>query len=174
MSFLDKFLSSVRLSDDDRYDDEYDDYEDDYEEERKGKKGLFKFGRKNSSDEDDEYYEDDRPARFTAMNGGKSRTRMQVCVIKPSSYDDVKEIADTLLSNSTVLLNMEGIDLSLAQRIIDFMTGSCYAIDGNLQKISNYIFIITPASVGISGDFQNLVDAFETARMASGQSFSSF
>ena len=49
-----------------------------------------------------------------------------------------------------------GIDVELAQRIIDFTSGSCFAISGNLQKISHYIFIITPASVDISGDFQDI------------------
>lgn len=60
-----------------------------------------------------------------------------------------------------MILNMEGLDLGLAQRIIDFTSGCCYAIDGNLQKVSNYIFIITPAAVDISGDLQGIVDAFD-------------
>ena len=45
----------------------------------------------------------------------------------------------------------EGLDVEIAQRIIDFTSGSCYAIGGNLQKVSNYIFIVTPKSVDISG-----------------------
>ena len=49
------------------------------------------------------------------------------------------------------------LDMELAQRIIDFTSGSTFAIDGNLQKISNYIFIITPPSVDISGDFQDIL-----------------
>ena len=55
-----------------------------------------------------------------------------------------------------VVLNLEGIDVDVAQRIIDFASGSCYAISGNLQKISHYIFIITPSSVDVSGDFQDI------------------
>ena len=82
---------------------------------------------------------------------------MEVCVIKPHSMEDSREITETLLANCTVVLNMEGLDLDVAQRIIDFASGSCYAIDGNLQKISNYIFIITPSSVDISGDFQEIL-----------------
>ena len=70
--------------------------------------------------------------------------------------EDTREIADTLVEKSTVVLNLEGIDVELAQRIIDFTSGSCFAISGNLQKISHYIFIITPASVDISGDFQDI------------------
>lgn len=67
-----------------------------------------------------------------------------------------------------VILNMEGMDLGLAQRIIDFTSGCCYAIDGNLQKISNYIFIITPASVDISGDLQSIMDAFDFSGIQTG------
>ena len=88
---------------------------------------------------------------------------MEVCVIKPTSVEDAREITETLLSNRTVVLNLEGLDVDIAQRIIDFTSGSCFAISGNLQKISHYIFIITPSSVDISGDFQDIFGgAFES------------
>ena len=83
---------------------------------------------------------------------------MEVCVIKPTGVDDSREIIDTLLSNRTVLLNMEGLDVDIAQRILDYASGATYAIDGNLQKISHYIFIITPASVDVSGDFSTVLN----------------
>ena len=73
-----------------------------------------------------------------------------------NKLDEAREITETLLANRTVVLNMEGLDVDIAQRIIDITSGSCYAIDGNLQKISHYIYIITPASVDISGDFQEI------------------
>ena len=92
-----------------------------------------------------------RPIRKAAGSG------MEVCVIKPNSIEDAREITETLLANRTVVLNLEGLDVDIAQRIIDFTSGSCFAISGNLQKISHYIFIITPASVDISGDFQELL-----------------
>ena len=62
-----------------------------------------------------------------------------------------------LLSNCTVVLNFEGLDVEVAQRIIDFTSGSCYAIGGNLRKVSNYIFIVTPRNVDLAGDFQEIV-----------------
>ncbi len=86
----------------------------------------------------------------------RRQSGMEVCVIRPHSMEDSREIAETLLENCTVILNMEGLDLDTAQRIIDFSSGSCYALHGNLQKISNYIFIITPPGVDISGDFQEM------------------
>ena len=65
--------------------------------------------------------------------------------------------ADYLLAGKAVVLNMEGIHTETAQRIIDFTSGSTYSMNGNLQKISNYIFIATPQSVELSGDFQDLL-----------------
>ena len=82
---------------------------------------------------------------------------MEVVVIKPTTFEEAREITDTLLSNRAVVLNLEGIEIELAQRIIDFASGSTYAINGKLQKISNYIFIVTPPSVDISGDFQGIL-----------------
>ena len=170
MGFIDKFLNSMNLGndDDDYYDDEddYFDDEDDFEDEKPRRGGLF--GRKSSryDDEDEDDY-DDEPApvavsssnKVTPMRSPSRRAggNMEVCVIKPTSMEDAREITETLLSNRTVVLNMEGLDMDIAQRIIDFASGSCFAINGNLQKIANYIFIITPATVDISGDFQNLL-----------------
>ena len=78
-------------------------------------------------------------------------------MIKPASMEDTREIADTLLDNATVILNLEGIDVELAQRIIDFASGACYSLNGSLQKISSYIFLVTPTNVDISGDLQDLL-----------------
>lgn len=160
MGVMDKFLNYMKLNDEDEYDtdNDYLDDEDEYEEEPPVKK----FFREQETEE--------RPvaakkpvAKVTPMP--KTNTRrmpgnngMEVCVIKPTSVEDAREITETLLSNRTVVLNLEGIDVDVAQRIIDFTSGSCFAINGNLQKISHYIFIITPSSVDISGDFQDILN----------------
>lgn len=89
-----------------------------------------------------------RQKRNTNIGGS-----MEVCVIKPTKVDETRDITDTLLQNRTVVLNLEDIDELSAQRILDFTSGSCYAMNGNLQKISQRIFIVTPESVEISGDF---------------------
>ena len=166
MGVFDKMLSAMKLGDE--YDDDYDeleDDEDDYEEEER--KPFFK----RSSEDNDKKSSSGAPiTRFTTMRGGKKNSSgsMEVCVIKPSSFEDAREIAETLLADRTVILNMEGLDLALAQRLIDFISGACYAIDGNLQKVSNYIFIITPANVDISGDLQELMSAFDFSGIQTG------
>ena len=60
-----------------------------------------------------------------------------------------------------VLWEKKSIHTETAQRIIDFTSGSTYSMNGNLQKISNYIFLATPSGVDISGDIQNLMDSFD-------------
>ncbi len=157
MAFLDKLLSSMRYNDDEDYDDEFFDEEDDYDDPPRRKKSI------KSETLDDDF--DERPKtkaapKVTPMRNGKNRTTasgMEVCVIKPTTVEDAREITETLLANRTVVLNMEGLDVDIAQRIIDFTSGSTFAISGNLQKISHYIFIITPKSVDISGDFQEIL-----------------
>lgn len=86
---------------------------------------------------------------------------MEVCVIKPTTIEDEIEITETLLNGRTVIINMEGLSVDIAQRIIDFTSGATFAIHGNLQKISNYIFLATPNGVDISGDIQGLMESFD-------------
>ena len=158
MGVLDKFLNVMRLNpddDDDFYNDDYD-YDDDYEEEEPVKKS-------SSRKEKKEAYEEERPIKstpkVTPIRPVKkpSNAGMEVCVIKPTSVEDAREITETLLAGRTVILNLEGMDLEIAQRIIDFISGATFAISGNLQKISNYIFLVTPTNVDISGDLQDLL-----------------
>lgn len=160
MGVMDRFLGYMRLNDDEDDGYDYDDYYDE-EEQPAEKKSKIKSIKADS-------YEDDEPRpakknadKVTPMPKTSSRARsgfgMEVRVIKPTTVEDAREITETLLANRTVVLNMEGIDVDVAQRIIDFASGSCYAISGNLQKISHFIFIITPASVDISGDFQEIL-----------------
>ena len=161
MSVIDKFLDVMKLGGDD-YDeeyDDYDDYDDDYEEEKPRKK-IFK-GRRG---EDNEDYEEDTPVKTKPQKvtpirqtSRKQGSAMEVCVIKPNTFDDSREVTETLLSNRTVVLNFEGLDVDVAQRIIDFTSGSCFAIGGNLRKVSASIFIVTPKNVDISGDLQDIL-----------------
>lgn len=166
MSVLDKMLDFLKLSDDDYDDDDFFD-DDDYEEE-KPKKNFFKKEKKYDFDDDDDDYYDSKAKstrsasssnKVTQMRQPNRRPSMEVCVIKPTTVDDAREITETLLSGSTVILNLEGQDLDVAQRIIDFTSGATFAISGNLQKISNYIFLVTPTNVDISGDLQDLLNS---------------
>lgn len=165
MGLLDKILGSMKYDEDDEYDEDY--LDDDYED-KASSHSVNKRAVKSQTLDDDTEEAKKTPARPGPRNG-RSRMMsngMEVCVIKPTSVEDAREITDTLLENHTVLLNMEGLDVDMAQRIIDFTSGSTYAIDGNLQKISHYIFILTPKNVDVSGDFQEILSgAFDVPAM---------
>ena len=151
MGFFDGVINVFKMSNDD-YDDEDD---------RQPKKKLFS-GTKKGRSTDDEYDDDD-------SKGGKSPTKkvvpirtssprgLEVVVIRPESMEDASDITDTLLTGKAVVLNLEGLVVDTAQRIIDYSSGSCYAMRGNLQKITNHIFLVTPPNVDISGDIPELV-----------------
>ena len=83
-------------------------------------------------------------------------------VIKPDEFDDAQMIIDHLKGGQAIVINMEGMELSTAQRIIDFIAGACYSLDGSLQAISGNIFIAAPADIYVSGDLREelLNDAF--------------
>ena len=70
-------------------------------------------------------------SKVTPMRKKAGALNMEVCVIKPASMEDTREIADTLLAGCTVVLNLEGIDVDIAQRIIDFCCGACYCMSGS-------------------------------------------
>ena len=160
MGVMDKFLNYMKLNDPNE--DGYDDYYDEPEDSPADFKQKARSAPKDDTPSDEEDRRRNTP-KVTPMRPPVSRKvgagGMEVCVIKPTSVEEAREITETLLANRTVVLNMEGLDVDIAQRIIDFTSGSCYAINGNLQKISHFIFIITPASVDISGDFQEILNS---------------
>lgn len=81
--------------------------------------------------------------------------QFKMIVAQPNTFDDAKDICDHLKSNKPVVINLEGIEKHDAQRIIDFLSGSIYALDGSIQKVSSDIFVIAPNSVDVSGDLDD-------------------
>ena len=142
--------------------DEYDEYDDLDEEEPEEpvQKFVSKTPAKAAPVKQERSVRAAASSKITPMRSSRRATQassMEVCVIKPASMEDTREIADTLVDNSTVILNLEGIDVELAQRIIDFTSGACYSLGGSLQKVSSYIFVLGPANVDITGDLQNIL-----------------
>jgi cell division protein sepF len=162
--------------DDDEYDDDEDDFEDDYEPSSKAvngrssassyaaasqaasqpaKKQKFTKSARNTSSTANN-------TKLVTFNNRSQSGSQQVFVIKPDEFDDAQMIIDHLKGGQAIVINMEGMELSTAQRIIDFIAGACYSLDGSLQAISGNIFIAAPADIYVSGDLREelLNDAF--------------
>ena len=84
--------------------------------------------------------------------------QLQVVLVKPERFDDASTVADHLNAKRTVVLNLESANKDGARRILDFLSGVAYANDGQIKKVANCTFIITPYNVGIMGD---LLDELE-------------
>ena len=82
-------------------------------------------------------------------------TQLKVVVYTPNSFENAKEIADHLKAKKPVVINLENVETPVARRIVDFLSGAVYALDGNIQKVSNGIFLIAPYNIGIMGDFKD-------------------
>ena len=87
-----------------------------------------------------------RPA--TKTNGNA----IELKVVRPESFNAVGQIADYLLNHCTVVLNLEATNKETAQRIVDFLNGVAYAIDGQIKSVTNSTYIITPNNVSVSGE----------------------
>lgn len=154
---INSLLNFFKLDD---VEDEYDDYEyDDYEEEvpavkaPAARKTSVARGPVEEPQRSKSGFLNTKP-KVVSLN----RSMMEVKIVQPTSFEDSQEICNTLLESKPVVVNLEGFDPDDAQRIMDFISGCIYAINGKYNQISKYIFIFTPENVDISGDSLSLGD----------------
>lgn len=83
---------------------------------------------------------------------------LEVCIVKPTSFEDSQDVCDMLLSGRAAVVNLEGFDPDEAQRIMDFISGAVYAINGKLEQISRYIFIFSPETIDITSDYSEITE----------------
>lgn len=167
VKFAEKFLNMMKLNDSDdmadEYDEEYDDVTDDYEEDEEDmeedeevqpKRPILSFRRKKKDLEEPEDESEESESRVIPFYGRQEEGEI-VKVIKPQEFNEAQIVADFLKEGKTIVVNLEGIEISQAQRIIDFIGGASFAVDGSLKAISNNIFIVAPGNIEVSGDLRD-------------------
>lgn len=153
MAFMDKVKNVLGIPDDaDEYDDEELDIEasDDNsvnKDESASKGGLF--GSKGSDS-----------IKQNKVVNIHTTTQLQVVLVKPEKFDDARPVADHLNSKHTVVLNLESTNKDVSRRLIDFLSGVAYANNGQIKRVANSTYIITPYNVNIMGD---LLDELESS-----------
>ena len=78
--------------------------------------------------------------------------QIKMIVINPDNYDEAREICDYIKSGKPVVVNLENMAFETAQRVMDFLSGSCYSLNGNIQRVAKNIFIVAPNNIDVSAD----------------------
>lgn len=119
-----------------------------------------------------EYYEEEdagagyepqptRRGRDNKVVNINATTQLQVVLVKPERFDDASTVADHLNQRRTVVLNLESTNKEVSRRLVDFLSGVAYANNGQIKRVANNTFIITPFNVDIVGD--NILDELESS-----------
>ncbi|MBC5787243.1 MULTISPECIES: cell division protein SepF [Clostridiaceae] len=141
MSFMDKLKGMVGVEDEDY--EEYEEYDDNRE--------VF------SAKEENDHRSDRDNSKNKVMNINAT-AQLKVVLVKPERFEDASSIADHLNAKRTVVLNLESASKEIARRLIDFLSGVAYANNGQIKRVANSTFIITPYNVDVMGD---LLDELE-------------
>ena len=90
-----------------------------------------------------------------------SASSMKMVVYQPMSYEDAQNIVDNLRSRKPVIVNMVDLERETAQRVVDFIAGAVYALNGTIRKVSFGIFVIVPSNVSLVGNGEEDSDSFD-------------
>lgn len=136
-----------------------------------GKLGEMIFGSEEDEFEEFVVEEEEKPkadlkplnvnrTKSSASAGGRvvsmtATTQLEVAVLQPATYEDASEIADRLKGKKAVVVNLEDLTKEDAVKVLDFISGVVYALEGNIQKVSGGIFLIAPYNVSIAGDVRD-------------------
>ncbi len=108
--------------------------------------------KEREQNEEKEVYSNRRNAQVVSIH---SQKQMRMVVMEPGSFEEAQNIADQLKSRRPVIVNLENAEKTLAKRIVDFVSGTTYALNGNMQKVGNGIFLFVPTNVDISGEMRD-------------------
>ncbi len=111
------------------------------------KKALFDDGEKNSNTVEDGFY----TVSNKQLKEEESKNGSKMILVEPRAYSESQQIADYLKNRNSVVVNLKRVTSDQAKRLIDFLTGTIYAIGGDLQKLGNGIYLCTPNNVNVQG-----------------------
>jgi cell division inhibitor SepF len=89
----------------------------------------------------------------------RQQTSAPVHVVEPNGFNDAQELGDRLKANQAVVLNLRGLDRELQRRLIDFSSGLAYAVGGNMRKVDDQVFLLTPTAVEVSEEDKERLQA---------------
>lgn len=167
MSFWDEIKNFTKPYNDEEEFDDYDDEMDDSFEEPAAEsqpQRTPRFGRRESAPAQESSFTPANvnnsftPAAGTGFNGQVAGTsnKIQLVLVRPETFNDAPTIAANMRAKKAVVLNLEGVEKGLARRIVDFLTGCSYALDGTVKKVSQSTYVFCPQNMEVLGDLKNL------------------
>lgn len=160
MGFFDKFTEIIRESDDDELDDFY---------EEKSSYAMPSPPKREKAPRSVRVPKEERPERIHRSRAESDKVvnihttaQLQVVLVKPEKFDEAAAIGDNLNEKRTVVLNLESTNRDVARRLLDFLSGVAYANNGQIKRVANSTYIITPYNVDVMGD---LIDELENSGM---------
>ena len=94
-----------------------------------------------------------KQTKVISVNNGVSSSKM--VITQPTCYNDVEEVGTYLKNKKSVIINLENVGKEDARRVLDFLSGATFMIEGNIQKVSSLIYLMTPRTVEIQNDLEN-------------------
>ena len=174
MSFWDNMKKFAQPYADDDYDDydEEDEYLDDYDEpEERPARRSPRRAPAPAPEMDDDVDDFSFPSVSTGsstpspsisgfngqvLNMNASSNKQEVVLFRPGSFNDTSKAADDLRNHKAVIVNMENVDKAMARRVVDFLSGCVYALDGDVKKIAQSAYLFCPHNMDIVGDLETL------------------
>ncbi|MBR4109039.1 MAG: cell division protein SepF [Oscillospiraceae bacterium] len=158
MSFWDNVKKFAQPYSDDDYEDDYDeemtDYEDEAQEEAPRSRRTSPFASAAQSSASD--FNSASSTGFSGQVVSMSSGKQEVVLFHAKTFDDAAKAADELRRRKAVILNMENVDKALTRRVVDFLSGSVYALDGRVKKVAQCTYLFCPHNMDVVGDLENL------------------
>ncbi|WP_461239681.1 cell division protein SepF [Paucilactobacillus sp. N302-9] len=116
------------------------------------------FGMNEEPQDEEQYYEEptattsSRNQKVVSINSSRPSETSKISLFEPRIYSDVKEIATQLLNNRAIIVNFTQMDNDSAKRVVDFLNGTVYAIEGAIERVGDQIFLCTPHNYEVTGN----------------------
>lgn len=157
MGLFDKFKEIIQENDDD-----FEDYYDDASGYGVAAPERPERSHRERAPKEERLPERPRSRRDDKVVNIHTTTQLQVVLVKPERFEEAASIGDNLNAKRTVVLNLESTNRDIARRLLDFLSGVAYANNGQIKRVANSTYIITPYNVDVMGD---LIDELENNGM---------
>ncbi|MBE6943923.1 MAG: cell division protein SepF [Ruminococcaceae bacterium] len=157
MSFWDNVKKMTQSYSDEEYDDEYDEEAGAYEEEQE-----ISQPRRATASKQDSGYASPSGGGFNGQVLSMGSGKQEVVLFHAKTFDDAAKAADELRRRKAIILNMENVDKALTRRVVDFLSGCIYALDGSVKKIAQATYLFCPHNMDVVGDLENVAAEAES------------